>query len=103
MRIRLLATTRGEPPMKIVTLQPSARTDHITADGTELTQLPYPFHVDENGAVLRQDFWQGDIAEIVGFQDDPHVQRVDVRWRDVWTDPSRAVGKYPIGRDAAGH
>jgi hypothetical protein len=92
-----------ENPMKIITLQPSAITDRLLQDGTELTQLPYPWHVTESGAVLRQEFWQGDPTGIVGFQRDPHVQRVDLWWEDVAADPQRAVGMYPVARDSKGN
>jgi hypothetical protein len=89
--------------MKIITLQPSPRTDHITEDGTELTQLPYPFHVTETGDVLRQDFWQGDPAVVIGFQDRVDVQQVDLWWQDVVDDPQRAIGKYAITMDTVGN
>lgn len=88
--------------MRIITLQPSAITDQITDDGTELQQLPYPFHVDENGNVLRQDFWRGDPAAVIGFQDRVDVQRVNLWWKQVVADPQRAVGKYAVTVDSDG-
>jgi hypothetical protein len=88
--------------MRIITLQPSARTDQITDDGTELQQLPYPFHVDEDGNVLRQDFWRGDPATVLGFQNRVDVQQVDLWWREVVADPQRAVGKYMVTVDRDG-
>lgn len=88
--------------MRIITLQPSAVTDHITEDGTELQKLPYPFHVDEDGNVERQDFWRGDPAAVLGFQDRVDVQQVDLWWREVVADPQRAVGKYMVTVDSDG-
>lgn len=81
----------------IITLQPSSFTDQITSDGTELTKLPYPFHVEAaTGDIQRQDFWRGDPFRVIGFQNDPHVQHVDLWWDDVAKDPQSAVGKYPV-------
>jgi hypothetical protein len=77
--------------MKIITLQPSARVDHITADGTELTQLPYPFHVAEDGSVLRQDFWRGDPLRILGFSARPEPGDIVLWWADAVKDPQQAV------------
>lgn len=88
--------------MKIVTLQPSPRTDHITEDGQEFTQLPYPFHVTETGEVLRQDFWRGDPARIVGFTKEPQPGRLVYTWEEVAADPQRAVGLYIVSQDRAG-
>jgi hypothetical protein len=87
--------------MKIYTFQPSDRTDHITEDGTELTQRPYPFAVFDNGDIVN--------AEVVGTQRtvglacDLAVTHVDVWWRDVVKDPQQAVGKYLITQDANGN
>lgn len=84
-----------------ITLQPSAHVDNIV-DGHEMTRLPYPFHVDEDGTVQRQDFWRGDPAAVVGFQRDLSVQRIDVWWDEVVADPQRAVGLYVVTVTAAG-
>lgn len=100
----------------IITLQPSAHTDHITADGTELTQLPYPFHVDAaTGLIGRQDFWRGDPLAVVGFVADPARIEIDLTWREyveglaghdrddlVPADPTSIVGMYVITRDDKG-
>lgn len=86
----------------IITLQPSPRVDHLTEDGTELTQLPYPFHVDAKGDIQRQDFWRGNPAKVIGFTNDPAVQRVDLWWDDAVKDPQQAVGKYVVTRDDKG-
>lgn len=85
-----------------IRIQPAARIDNLTADGQELTQLPYPLFVEEDGTVGRQDFWQGRITRVVGFQRDLAVQQVDLWWRDVPDDPERAVGMYIVGADNTG-
>jgi hypothetical protein len=80
---------------RTITLQPSERVDNIV-DGHAMTQLPYPFHVSEDGSVQRQDFWRGNPAAVVGFQRDLRRQRVDVWWDEVVEDPQRAVGLYVV-------
>ena len=88
--------------VSIVTLQPAPRTDHITEDGTELQQLPYPFHVDPSGAIERQDFWRGIAAAVVGFVADPYRQEVDRYWEEVRDDPQQVVGMYVVTADGEG-
>lgn len=85
-----------------LTLQPSARVDHITKDGVELTQLPYPFHADEHGDVLRQDFWDGNPARIVGFQKYLDVPRIDRTFNEIWENPELAIRMYVITADTDG-
>jgi hypothetical protein len=88
--------------MHIFKIQPSAHTDHITEDGTELTKLPYPFFADDKGMVQRQDFWQGKVVRIVGFQKDLAVQQLDLSWLRAQQDLSQAVGMYVISTDSDG-
>lgn len=88
---------------KIITLQPAAGTDQITEDGTELQQLPYPFHVlAEDGSIERQDFWQGNPLRVIGFAARLDREQVDLWWRDVARDPQRAVGMYVVTQDSRG-
>lgn len=88
--------------MKIITLQPSPRTDFLTDDGTELTRKPYPFHVRENGAIEGQDFWQGRPLRVLGFAERLDREQVDLWWGDAVRDPQRAVGMYVITQDIVG-
>lgn len=88
--------------MTTITLQPSPRVDNIV-DGIEMTQLPYPFHVDaDTGDVGRQDFWRGDPARVVGFQKDLAVQRIDLWWRDAVKNPEQVVGMYVVTAGTSG-
>lgn len=87
---------------RVLRVQPAPRTDNLTADGTELTQLPYPLFVGEDGAVGRQDFWDGRILRVVGFQRDLAVQQVDLWWRDALAAPEQAVGMYVVATDKDG-
>lgn len=82
-------------------IQPSAFTDQIR-DGHQMTKLPYPFFVNEDGSVGSQDFWKGDPFKVVGFQRDLAVHEIDLWWRDVVTDPQQAVGMYLVTEDVQG-
>lgn len=88
--------------MRIITIQPAEVTDQIIEDGTELTRLPYPFHIREDGAIDRQDFWKGEPLALIGFQDQIDVLRVDLGLAEFWRYPQTAVGKYAITLDMDG-
>lgn len=87
---------------KIIRLRPSEIVDHITTDGQELTKLPYPFYVSEDGSVGNQEFWRGDPAAVIGFQRDLARHEIDVWWDTVVEDPQQAVGLYAVTRDNRG-
>jgi len=86
----------------LISLQPSARTDHITEDGAEFQQLPYPFHVNERGDVQRQDFWRGRPLRVIGFTTRVDLQEVVLWWEEVWAAPELAVGRYVVTEDTDG-
>lgn len=91
---------------RVITLQPSDYVDNLwSAPGNRVvegTRTPYPFHVAEDGTVERQDVWQGDPEAVIGFVANQGDRRLAAYWRDVWADPSRAVGLYVVTRDAEG-
>lgn len=86
---------------KLIRLQPSEFVDNIR-DGHEMTKLPYPFFVSEDGVIGSQDFWKGDPARVIGFQKDLAVQQIDLWWSDVVEDPQQAVGMYLVTSNAEG-
>jgi hypothetical protein len=92
--------------VRYVTLQPAEVTDNLWSmpDGevVEGKQLPYPFHVREDGTVARQDVWQGDPTAVVGFAPSPDARTLVARWADVWADPNLAVGRYVVTTNAEG-
>ena len=93
--------------MRSITIQLSEYTDHITADGAELTRLPYPFHVEPNGEILRQDFWNGRVLKAIGFVADIARQEVDLWWDDYALEAAtggaeKVVGMYLITEDSKG-
>jgi hypothetical protein len=66
--------------------------------GRANSNRPYPFTVHAtDGTVLHQDFWRGDPAAPVSFQDEPDVQTIN-RHRAQWVagDLDVALGKYPV-------
>lgn len=85
----------------IYMLQPSEFVDQIR-DGHEMTKLPYPFFVNEDGSVRRQDFWDGRPFKVIGFQTDLAVQQIDLWWADATKDPQKAVGMYVVTADEDG-
>ena len=58
--------------------------------------LPYPYHIEENGIVGSQEFWKGDPARLLGFQNG-NVQRIVLTARDWWQGaPEAAQGLHPV-------
>lgn len=86
--------------MTIITLQPAPIVDYITPDGSELMKLPYPFHVDTDGSIGRQDFWNGYPLRVLGFVADPNRMQIDLYWEEIVKNPQRAVGMYVVTEDA---
>jgi hypothetical protein len=89
--------------MRVIEVQLSEWTDHLTDEGQELTKLPYPFFVDASGAVGRQDFWNGIVHRVIGFQRNIAVDAVDLGWAEAYEDPSSAIGMYVITSDHSGN
>jgi hypothetical protein len=83
-------------------IQPASFIDQMK-DGHEMTKRPYPFFVDAMGLVGNQDFWQGSVVRVAGFQKDLAVQQIDLRWKDAMKDPGKAVGMYLVTVDSKGN
>lgn len=64
--------------------------------------LPYPYHIDDDGNVGRQDFWRGEPKSLIGFQAERDRHEVDLFFHDFWDDPEKAVGMFPVFVDAGG-
>ena len=62
--------------------------------------LPYPYFIDENGMVGRQDFWKGNPSRLLGFSSKPVVGDMDIRCflKEPLTPESMkaGVGNYPV-------
>ena len=75
--------------------------------------LPYPFYINADGTIDRQDVWKGQPLRLAGFQRDAHVQHVDVL-AETWlaelalseaqgTKPNLdVVGMFPVFIDKGG-
>ena len=75
--------------------------------------LPYPFHLDADGNVLRQEFWRGEPVKLLGFQYSPDAQEIGLLAED-WlptaasyhssnvVGPTAVVGLWPVFLDADG-
>jgi len=87
---------------QVTRIQMAPVIDHISDDGEVVgSRLPYPFYVDAEGFIQQQDFWQGNVFKVIGFQNHPTVQKLDLWWYKV-TDPSEIVGKYIVTSDKTG-
>lgn len=86
----------------IRTIQP-AQTSSVDAPFDPMLRQPYPFHIGEDGAVQRQDFWRGEPSHLIGFQRDRNVQHVDLTTAE-WFQQGKdvAVGMWPVFTDAGG-
>lgn len=89
-------------PQMVTMIQMAPEIDHISDDLEFVgSRLPYPFYVDDKGFVQLQDFWQGMVFKVIGFQNHPAIQKIDLWWSDV-KDPSEIVGKYLVTTDKDG-
>ena len=57
---------------------------------------PILYHILDNGDVYNRHLWRGDLAALIGFQNKPDVEHVDLLHADWWREPQTAVGKYPV-------
>jgi hypothetical protein len=87
--------------VKVIRIQPEPYIDNMV-DDHEMTKLPYPYVVDQDGLVAGQDFWKGDPYQVIGFQKDLAAQRIDLHWTEVLKDPRSAVGMYLVTSDENG-
>lgn len=67
-----------------------------TANSDISKPRPFPFPIDEYGAVLDQDFWKGDPYSLLGFQATAEEQRVSLFFREFTENPQQAVGMFPV-------
>lgn len=73
----------------------------VTGEYDPQESLPFPYHIDTAGNVLRQDFWQGEPLRLVGFQRTKE-QRVDLLEADWDGSDQQVAGMYPVFEDADG-
>ncbi len=90
-------------PQTVTMIQMAPEIDHISDDLEHVSsRLPYPFYVDADGYVQLQDFWQGMVYKVIGFQNHPAIQKIDLWWGDV-NEPADILGKYLVTSDKDGN
>lgn len=90
-------TTATSTKSKVIRIQPAERSD---------MKLPYPFFIESDGSVQRQDFWKGKPLKLIGFDINPSdhgMSGKSIDLSDFIVDPQRAVGMYPIFEHADGN
>lgn len=88
---------------EVTRIQMAPEIDHISDDFQHVgSRMPYPFYVDAKGYVQQQDFWQGMVHRVIGFQNRPTVQIIDLWWLDV-KEPADILGKYLVTADKEGN
>jgi hypothetical protein len=83
------------PTYRYLHIQEAPQTDNITADGHVGARMPWPVTADEDGKITTPSSLLG-MVRVVGFQRDLAVMQVDVWWKEVLTDPQKAVGMYLV-------
>ena len=58
--------------------------------------LPYPYFIDEEGFVGRQDIWKGKPYKLLGFHDKPVAGDIKLRFSDFKNNIKKAIGMYPV-------
>lgn len=78
------------PAKKTIRLQPKERPDMT---------LPYPFFIEDDGSVGRQDFWKGEPAKLIGFSKEQKAGAFSFGRKAFMENPQMAVGHFPIFAD----
>ena len=61
--------------------------------------LPYPYFIDKDGYVGRQDFWKGKPYKLLGFSKEAKAGKIELNFVSFWKKPSQAVNMYPVFAD----
>ncbi len=61
--------------------------------------LPYPYFIDKDGLIGRQDFWKGKPYKLLGFSKMPKTGSMKLSFKDFWKEPKKAIGMYPVFTD----
>lgn len=82
--------------MKTLTIQPNGSRN-------PMIRLPYPWHIDESGKVLCQDFWKGDPERLIGFAQPDNVYEIKVCLKEVFTKGAHVINNLlPVFSTSAG-
>jgi hypothetical protein len=83
-------------------MQQAPEIDGLHEDFTPRSRLPYPLFADPEGFIQQQSFWQGHVYKVIGFQNHPAIQKIDLWWGDV-KEASQVEGKYLVTSDESGN
>ena len=67
----------------------------------DLTQ-PYPFFIEADGLVGRQEFWKGTPLKLLGFNNTTQEGEISLPFEEFTKNINAAIGKYPVFRDKDG-
>lgn len=73
--------------MKTITIQPREM---------ENKTLPYPYHIDKNGLVGRQDFWKGRPFKLIGFAKSNKINKINLIFEDWFKNPNKCIGMFAV-------
>ena len=76
-----------EQDKTIVKIQPAERSDMT---------LPYPYFIDSDGYVGKQEFWQGHPYKLIGFSKTPTAGTMELTFSEFWKDPKQAIKMFPV-------
>lgn len=60
------------------------------------SSLPYPFFIDETGAVWRQDFWKWSPKKLLWFSEKPITWTMELSFEDFWETPKKCLNMFPV-------
>lgn len=75
--------------------------DEINGEIHSRSRLPYPLYADPDGFIQQQSFWSGKVYKVIGFQNHPAIQRIDLFWSEV-KEAQDVIGKYLVTSDKDG-
>lgn len=78
----------------MVSIQPAQTTDG-DAPYDPMLASPYPYHIEPDGKVARQDFWRGSPAQLLGFQRGSENTLV-LTVKEFEADPEKCIGLCPV-------
>jgi len=58
--------------------------------------LPYPYFIEKDGLVGRQDFWKGKPYRLLGFSKKPVAGDIELIFAEFWKSPKKATGMYAV-------
>ena len=75
---------------KTIMIQPAEKVNGV---------LPYPYFINKNGLIGRQNFWRGNPYKLLGFSIKPIAGNIELEFKDFWKKPKLAEGMYAVFTD----